>query len=162
MSSRKGNHGRNYSHGAANVTKLLHDQKGEPLALPAAEMDEEEVRVWKKLANAYLDEFVPGDEFLLLPYVRAIVRLERVTLELDREGYTLVNLRGTPVSNPKLLAANALASRIGILADRLGIVFSARQAKANDRATKAANKTSSSLRAVAESEGLLVGRGNER
>ena len=70
--------------------------------------------------------WTPSDLYNAAALSKVRRRIEEINNELDLEGVTLINERGTPISNPAFAALTQLMSQMAMLTSLLGLSSAAR------------------------------------
>ena len=94
---------------------------------PTANLSEEELTHFKRLTSSReVDTWSPHDLSIATNLSKTLRRFDELQDQLDQDGLTLVNERGTTVAHPLLSASMTMSSTIQALSRTLGLSASQR------------------------------------
>jgi phage terminase small subunit len=109
---------------AARTQSLIAAEQIEPRG---AKLDEfARARFDEIIATREPETWLPYDVFLATLLARFLRRLEEISEELDKDGYSFLDLRGRSVANPMLQALNSVTLTVQGLSRMLGLSASQR------------------------------------
>lgn len=107
---------------------------GQPVFPFPAELKEEHKPYWTETVNSKPhDYFTLSDVHLLKLYCRVAADIDRLDREISEEGSVILNMRGNPVVNPRVLVRSIAETRLLALSTKLRLQPSARYDSENDR-----------------------------
>jgi len=107
---------------------------GGPVFPFPAELKGEHKPYWTETVNSKPhDYFTLSDVHLLKLYCRVAADIDRLDREIAEEGSVILNMRGNPVVNPRVLVRSIAETRLLALSTKLRLQPSARYDSENDR-----------------------------
>ena len=107
---------------------------GKPVFAFPAELKDEHKPYWTETVNSKPhDYFTLSDIHLLKLYCRVAADIDRLDREIAEEGSVIVNNRGNPIVNPRILVRSIAETRLLSLSTKLRLQPSARYDSENDR-----------------------------
>jgi P27 family predicted phage terminase small subunit len=109
-------------------------QTGQPVFAFPAELRDIHKSYWTEVVNSKPhDYFNDGDVHLLKLYCRVAADIDRLDGEIEAEGSVVLNMRGNPVVNPRILVRSIAETRLLTLSTKLRLQPSARYSSDQDR-----------------------------
>lgn len=116
------------------VAALRAKLTGKPVFAFPAELKDEHKPYWTETVNSKPhDYFTLSDLHLLKLYCRVAADIDRLDREIAEEGSVIVNNRGNPIVNPRILVRSIAETRLLSLSTKLRLQPSARYDSENDR-----------------------------
>lgn len=105
------------------------------------ELNDEHKPYWTETVNSKPhDYFNAGDIHLLKLYCRVAADIDRLDREISEEGSVVLNARGNPIVNPRVVVRSLAETRLLSLSTKLRLQPSARYASDDDRSQGAKKK----------------------
>ena len=133
-------------------------QTPEDVLQPTATLTNDELIHFKRLVNSReVDTWSPHDLSIATQLAKTIRRFEELQAQLDLDGLTLVNDRGTVVAHPLLSASMSMANVVQALSRTLGLSASQRALTGdNQRQRNSAEAEAKKVLKRAADDGLLA------
>jgi phage terminase small subunit len=107
---------------------------GQPVFPYPAELHSDHKPYWVETVNSKPhDYFNAGDIHLLKLYCRVAADIDRLDREIAEEGSVILNNRGNPIVNPRIVVRSLAETRLLSLSTKLRLQPSARYDSENDR-----------------------------
>jgi phage terminase small subunit len=107
---------------------------GEPVFAFPPELSAEHQPYWVEVVNSKPhDYFNLGDIHLLKLYCRVAADIDRMDREIVQEGSVVINARGNPIVNPRVIVRSMAETRLLSLSTKLRMQPSSRYASDQDR-----------------------------
>jgi phage terminase small subunit len=134
---------------------------GQPVFPYPAELREIHKSYWLETVNSKPhDYFNAGDVHLLKLYCRVAADIDRLDGEIEREGSVVLNMRGNPVVNPRILVRSIAETRLLSLSTKLRLQPAARYDSDGERNQNAKKKKAdASVRAIDDDGDDLLATG---
>ena len=114
------NTGKRYrrSHGVMDRLKLVVSTPDVPTGIKLNELEQ---RIWEQFTKIRTnDQWREADLIVLARAVKLEQKIREIDMQLELEGYTLENARGTPVINPLVTVLNTFVLQQGRLLKMVG------------------------------------------
>lgn len=146
------------------VAALRAKATGAPVFPFPPELKDEHKPYWTETVNSKPhDYFNAGDIHLLKLYCRVAADIDRLDREIAEEGSVVLNARGNPIVNPRVVVRSLAETRLLSLSTKLRLQPSARYSSDDDRSQGAKKKKAdAAARAMDDDDGDddgLIARG---
>jgi P27 family predicted phage terminase small subunit len=116
------------------VAALQAKMTGQPVFPYPAELNDAHRPYWVEVVNSKPhDYFNAGDVHLLKLYCRVAADIDRLDREIEQEGSVVLNARGNPIVNPRVVVRSLAETRLLSLATKLRLQPTARYNAEQDR-----------------------------